>query len=136
MYRAASGCERRRERIYNLDLDSTRAEGRGGGCCIERVGWLGGKRRSKKWCGGAVRSPATSPRRYFQRGRCRCAARTPTGVPSPPPIGGRRTAEAKRHGCLLRGVAGTEHVSRRARLCGLLSCPLDHLPVLGSVVNW
>jgi len=31
--------------------------------------------------------------------------------------------EATRHGCLLRGVAGTEHVNHRARLCDLLSCP-------------
>jgi len=85
-----------------------------------------------------VRRPATSPRRNFQRGRCRCAARTPTGVPPPPPIGGRRAAEATRHGCLLRGVAGTEHVNRRARLSDLLSCPPARAAASGGTdtVGW
>jgi hypothetical protein len=85
-----------------------------------------------------VRRPATSPRCNFQRRHCRCAACTPTGVPPPPPIGGRRAAEATRHGCLLRGVAGTEHVNRRARLTDLLSCPPAHAAASGGTdtVGW
>jgi hypothetical protein len=82
MYRAASGCERRRERIYNLDLDSTRAEGRGGGCCIERVGWLGpwGRRRGVK--NGAEERCAARPRRpgAISKGGAAAVLRAPRQV--------------------------------------------------------
>lgn len=75
--------------------------GRGWG---ERRGGQVGFRGSRKWCRGAVRRPATSPRRHFQRGSCCRAAGTPTGVPPPPSIGGSRrgaTAAACSVGCLL-----------------------------------
>lgn len=78
MYRAARGCERRRERIYNLDLDSTRAEGRGGGCCIERVEWLG--RRGVK--NGAEERCAARPRRpgAISKGGAAAVLRAPRQV--------------------------------------------------------
>lgn len=114
------------------DLDSTRADGRpeagalverewdGGGEEKEQVGFGGVKNGAEERCAARPRRPGA----IFKGGRCRGAARTPTGVPPPPPIGGGSRGDATRvpfAGCRRNRPCGPACATVRPAL--LSSCP-------------